>query len=59
MTATYSTITSKLGVHIDTTSHATRRAAEMAARRAIKTGNADSAAVWTAGNAISYFGTGR
>lgn len=58
-TAQFSTITSKLGVHIDTTTHATQRAAEMAARKAIKSGAADSAAVWTRGNAISFFGTGR
>lgn len=59
MTATFSTITSKLGVHVDTTNHSTQRAAENAARRALKSGAADSAAVWTKGNAISYFGSGR
>lgn len=55
----FSTITSKLGVHVDTTNHSTQRAAEMAARKAIKSGAADSAAVWTKNEAISYFGTGR
>jgi hypothetical protein len=59
MTATFSTITSKLGVYVTTTNHSTQRAAEMAARRAIKSSTADSAAVWTEHNAISYFGTGR
>jgi hypothetical protein len=55
----FSAITSKLGVYVDTTTHASQRTAEMAARRAIKSGAADSAAVWTQGNAISYFGSGR
>jgi hypothetical protein len=55
----FAAITSKLGIHVDTTNHKTRRAAEMTARRAIKSGTADSAAVWTAGNPVSYFGSGR
>lgn len=70
MTTPYSTITSKLGVHVDTTTHKTRRAAEMVARRAIKSGLADSAAVYVkddprmrpstyGSTAVSYFGTGR
>lgn len=56
---TFSTITSKLGVHVDTTTHSTQRAAEMAARKALKSGAADSAAVWTENEAIRYFGSGR
>jgi nucleotide-binding universal stress UspA family protein len=65
MTATFTAITSKLGVHVDTTTHATQRAAEMAARRAIKAGAADSAAVYVkdasayGSTAISYLGSGR
>jgi nucleotide-binding universal stress UspA family protein len=65
MNATYTAITSRLGIHIDSTSHTTQRAAEMAARRAIKNGTADSAAIYVKDNspygstAINYFGTGR
>lgn len=56
---TYTAITSKLGVHVDSTTHQTQRAAEMAARRAIKSGVVDSAAVWSNGQPLSYFGMGR
>lgn len=61
----FSTITSKLGRHVDTTNHDTQAEAEKAAECAIETGTADSAAVWTEsddeyGNkAVAYFGTGR
>lgn len=54
--AAFAAITSRLGVHVTTTQHATQRAAEMAARKAIKTGAADSAAVWTATSQVSSFG---
>lgn len=59
MTANFATITSTLGVQTCTTTHSTRRAAEMAARQAIRSGAADSAAVWTATEAVAFFGQGR
>jgi hypothetical protein len=57
--APFATITARLGVHQATTQHATQRAAEMAARKAIKAGAADSAAVWTATEMVNLFGRGR
>jgi len=55
----FTTITSRLGVHVNTSTHATQRAAETAARKAIAHGEADSAAVWTDTKAIAFFGSGR
>lgn len=58
----FATITGKLGVHVTTTTHKTQRAAELAAKRAIKSGAADSAAVWTGGpfdsRQVAVFGRG-
>jgi hypothetical protein len=54
-TAPFATITARLGVHVATTRHATRRAADMAARKAIRSGVADSAAVWTATEQVAAF----
>ncbi|MEV1157769.1 hypothetical protein AB0J27_20455 [Micromonospora chokoriensis] len=62
MTATaapFATITARLGVHVATTQHASQRAAEIAARKAIRSGKADSAAVWTATDKVAIFGAGR
>lgn len=58
-TEQFATITSKCGVHVDTTAHRTQRAAEMAARRSIKAGTADSAAVYDNHTAVKFFGSGR
>jgi hypothetical protein len=60
----YVTLTSKLGVHVASSKHPTRRAAETKAKLAIRTGAADSAAVWTDGDwslaePVAYFGSGR
>lgn len=55
----FATITSRLGVHAGTTTHNTQRAAEIAARKAIASGHADSAAVWTATEMVNSFGAGR
>jgi hypothetical protein len=55
----YAAITSKLGVHVVTTTHDTQRAAEIACRRSIRSGAADSAAVWSATEQIAIFGSGR
>lgn len=41
------------GTHTRTTQHNTRRSAEAAAQRAIKTGAADTAAVWTVNNQLA------
>ncbi len=54
--AAFATITSRLGIHQATTQHATQRAAEMAARKALKAGLADSASVWTATAQVASFG---
>ena len=57
---TYAAVTSRLGVHVETIPAATQRAAEMAARKAIREGRADSAAVYGDNiDALSYFGSGR
>jgi hypothetical protein len=59
-TAPFAAVTSKLGVHAATTPHRTQRAAELAARKAIREGRADSAAVYGEGiDPLSYFGSGR
>jgi hypothetical protein len=55
----FTTITSRLGVHVNSSTHATQRAAELAARKAIAHGDADSAAIWTATEAVAFLGTGR
>lgn len=57
-TGTYATITSRLGVHVATTGHTSRRAAEQTARQAIRSGSADSAAVVTGTETLRYFGLG-
>lgn len=57
--AEFATITARLGVHVATTQHTTQRAAEMAARKAIKSGAADSAAVWNAATQVNLFGRAR
>jgi len=56
---TFSTITSKLGIYVTTTNHTTKDGAKRAARKAIKSGVADSAAIYTDGVAVAYFGSGR
>lgn len=55
----FATVTSKLGVHVATTTHATQRAAELAAGRAVEGGAADSAAVYRGQEAVRFFGSGR
>lgn len=57
--APFATITARSGIHLATTQHQTRRAAEVAARKAVKSGDADSAAVWTATEQVALFGIGR
>ena len=58
-TKQFASITSKLGVHIDTTTHTTKAAADRACRKAITAGNADSAATYDGHEAVSFFGSGR
>lgn len=55
----FTAITSKLGVHVGSTNHRTADAAAKAARAAIRTGKADSAAVWSGNQPLQYFGSGR
>lgn len=57
----YTTMISKLGVHVTNITRPTQRGAEMAARKAIKAGHGDSAAIFapTGDNPVKYLGSGR
>lgn len=55
----FALITSRLGVHVSTTEHATERAARMAFNRARKAGAVDSGAAYVGSDAVAFYGSGR
>lgn len=58
--ATFAVIESRKGVHVGTVpGFVSLRSAELRARKDIRLGYCDSAAVWTATEAVAFFGTGR